>query len=320
MNYFQRVTSKHIIIASIIALVSCLCIFGISYYATYQIIHPSDYAMNGKNQSSLAREIRSELLTRPNYEAVSFKSHDDITLSGILVLRKNPTANLLVSHGFKGSKEFGYGLCAMFPDWNILLYDFRAHGQSSGTLTTIGVRESYDVLAAAHFLRNTTTSKYNKKLPLIALGMSMGAASTLRAAELDPAMCDIIVADSAYADLSTVIKDVFSRYAGLPHYPFFPIAKRLFHYLSDCTMEEMSPVKSVGKIKQPILFIHSCADKFIIPENALKLYINASNRTSKLWLGPACRHGSLHIYHSEHYKKRVNSFVFKHLPMLSQTT
>ena len=317
MTYFSRAPSKYIVITSVISLLLLAGTIGVSYYAVHAIIHPSDYAMHGKHQSQVAREIRAELLKRQGYHAVSFLSQDGTPLSGILVLREKPTANLLVSHGFKGSKEFSYGLCTMFPDWNIFLYDFRAHGESGGHLTTIGVQEKFDVLAAAHFFKQITANKYGKKLPFIALGLSMGGAATLKASEIDSSLCDVLISDSAYANLSVMVRDVFTRYAGLPYYPFFPIANQIFNYLSNSTFDEMSPVKSVEKIKQPIFFIHSCSDKFIPPVNALQLYANASNKTSKLWIAPACRHGSLHIYHSERYKKRVTSFVYKHLPMLA---
>ena len=278
---------------------------SISYYTVYQFVVAGDRTFYGKKQSELAQEIRDELLKRKDVQVVTFQSTDDIQLQGFFFKREKAVANMVLSHGYLGSKEFMYGFVRMFPDINILMYDFRAHGQSSGRFTSIGCHEYKDVISAAHFLKENTS----KELPMILLGISMGGASSIKAAEQSPGLCDALIIDSTYSDLESMFLRGFSLKVRLPYYPFFPLVKTVFHYTANCDVTSMSPVECVKKIKEPILFITSCNDEFIKPKNSLQLYTFAQNKKTQLWIGPKCRHGWLHTYFAEFYKKKVNKFL-----------
>ena len=290
--------------------------FGISYYAMRKMTFVGERELYGKKLSILAQEIRSELLKRSDISEVTFKTHDNLTLAGLLIKRQHPQANLIVCHGYKSNKELSYGLIDLYPSWNILLFDFRAHGQSEGLITTIGYHEANDVVAASNFLRDYTQKTYNKKMPLIILGLSMGGAALLRAAELEPGLCDALVVDSSYAKLGTTVFKAFSMKSSLPRYPFLLIAQEMFQYLANCDIHAMNPKDSVKTITKPILFIHSCDDNYISPKNAITLFSNSVNKQSKLWIGPHCRHAWLHSYYSELYKKKTTKFLQQVIPNL----
>ena len=305
----------YLVIATII--IFGISIFSISYYVLSKLTFARDSVFYGKSQSELAREIRDELLKRSDIAEVSFYSKDNIKLAGYFLGRENAQANLLLCHGYRGGKEFMYGYLDMFPKFNILMFDFRAHGQSEGKITSIGCHEYKDVIAAAHFLKDKTTSAGKKPLPLIIIGISMGGAASIKAAETDAGLCDALIIDSTYSDLKRTIIKTFSAKSGLPHYPFYPIVKTMLEYFGGCSLDIMNTSKAVRKIYKPILFIHSCNDNFTSPKNSLMLYENASSKYAKLWIGPKCRHGWLHSYYSELYKKKVTKFLAHALPMLS---
>jgi len=306
---------KHLIIMTSVVFF-ILLVFGFSYYAVYKFTYAGDWSMYGKQQSMVASEIRNELLKQPNMRSISFTTSDHVNLKGLLLSRNNATANLMICHGYKASKEFLYNFYSMFPNWNILTFDFRAHGESEGHITSIGVKESQDVIAAAHFFRNTTKTPSLNDLPLIIIGISMGGASTLKAATQKADLCDIIICDSSYADLGQTMWSVFSKRSSLPSYPFFHVAKLIFRYLAGCNIDHMCPENYVESIAQPILFIHSRKDSFTSPDNVLRLYANAQYDKCKLWIGPPCRHGGLHSYHGDLYKHKVSAFIKKQLPNL----
>jgi pimeloyl-ACP methyl ester carboxylesterase len=304
-------TFKHFLyISAVFVGIVAAIILGISYYALKKLTFaPRDYIIYNSNISHITRELRSELLHIDHTKEVSFFSKDGIRLSGIFVQRERPKANLVVCHGYKGTKEFLYPYIELFPEWNVFIFDFRAHGQSDGRITTIGCLEYQDVSAAAHYIAHNAP-----KLPLFILGLSMGGAASIKAVEHEPTLCDALIIDSSYARLDSTVQRVFCTKANLPHYPFLPIIRAMFHYLTGCNLKDMNPVKSVRSIQQPILFIHACNDTYIPPKNAVALYANAQNKNSELWIAPHCRHIRLHSQHARLYREKVLSFIKNNFP------
>jgi pimeloyl-ACP methyl ester carboxylesterase len=291
--------------------IAAAIVIGISYYALKKLTYaPRDYVIYNGSMSQITREIRTELLNTPGTREVKFTTADGLNLAGIFIQRTRPKANLIVCHGYKGAKEFMYPYMELFPEWNVLIFDFRAHGQSEGRLTTIGCLEYKDVVAAAHYVRNQT----NTNVPLIILGLSMGGAACIRAAEIEPTLCDALIIDSSYARLESTVRRIFCSKANLPHYPFFPIIRALFQYIAGCNLKDMNPIESVTSITQPILFIHACNDTYIPPKNSVALYAHVRNPKSQLWIAPHCRHVRLHSKHAMLYRIKIIDFIRQALP------
>lgn len=267
-----------------------------------------DRVFYGKKQSDLAAEIGTELLQRDDVSQVVITTEDNMRLSGLLFKRNNAKANLVLCHGYKGSKEFMYAYIDLFKDFNILLFDFRAHGKSAGYITSLGCHEYKDVIAASNFLRKHSRAS---SIPLILLGISMGGASCLKAMEMKADVADCMIIDSTFADLEKMFLRGYYLKVRLPYYPFFPVIRGIFHYLGNCDIKKMSTTECVKSIKHPILFIHSCNDSFITPENSVQLYAHAQHNKTRLWIGPKCRHGWLHTYHPKLYKHKVDKFLGK---------
>ncbi len=305
---------KKIFISVSLFIITSLLLLGLSYRMLQMLVYSGDNIFYGTKQSILAQEIREELFKLNDIQNVKFKTSDNLTLSGIFIRRPNAKANMLLCHGYRASKEFMYAFINLFPQFNLLLFDFRAHGQSEGHIISIGCHEYKDVLAATEFMKKSVKTDDNKKIPFIILGLSMGAASSIKAASLYPDICDALIIDSTFSDLGKMIVKGFSVKSGLPYYPFFPVLRWLFEKLADCKICEMSTVDGIKKITKPILFIHSCNDNFISPKHALRLYENAGlSRYARIWIAPKCRHGWLNSYYSDIYKKKVNSFLRKSL-------
>jgi len=287
----------------------CLAILGISYRVVNKFTNAGDIIIYGKRQSELTKNIRDELLQRKDIKVHAFATDDGFTLTGFLFERENAQANLLLCHGYRGGKEFMYGYIDMFPKYNIFMFDFRAHGQSSGDFTSLGCHEYKDVIAASKFFKQSLAKNKQDTLPMIALGISMGGASCLKASETAPNLADVFIIDSTYSELKTMFLRGFSLKVGLPYYPFFSIIQTMFHYMVNCDMRNMAPVECVKKLRKPVYFIASCSDNFITPDNSLRLYSAALSPKTKLWIGPKCRHGWLHTYHQDIYKRKMKKFL-----------
>ena len=285
----------------------------ISYVALGKLTFAEERILHdGKRYALVAEEIREELLKRPNMKSFIIKNQDGQKLTGFHLKRDNAKATMLLCHGYRGSKEFMYTFLELFPDWNMVSFDFRAHGQSEGSITTIGCHEYKDVLAAVDYVKQDA-QKSGKQLPFIILGVSMGAAATLKAMEKSQDLCDVAIIDSTYSSLNATVMKAFARLSGLPLYPFFTMTRMMFHFFAQCNLNEMEMTHSVKKIKQPMMFIHSCVDSMISPSNAVRLWSSSDHKKCKIWIGEPCRHGCMSMYQSDRYKKKVSKFVAKAL-------
>ena len=141
------------------------------------------------------------------------------------------------------------------------------------------------------------------------MGFSMGGSAALRAATHSPGIAKAFIIDSSFSDLRSMFLRGYSLRVGLPYYPFFPVIKGMFHYFAKCNIDEVDSVAAVRMINEPIMFIHSCDDKFITPDHSIKLYANAQNELSKVWIGPKARHGFLHSFYQETYRRKVLRFL-----------
>lgn len=311
---FHKLSRRHLRFFLYALSVAFLGVVAVSLFTVYQLTFAGDFVAYGTQQSKVANEIRTELLKRADIKLVSFNNNDGQKLAGFIISRPQPKANIILCHGYKSSKEFMYGLIDLFPDWNVLAFDFRAHGQSNGNIISIGCNEYKDVIAAADYFRPYGADATGKNLPLILLGISMGGAASLKATEIRPDLCDGLIIDSTFANLNTTMMNSFTSKSGLPSLPFYPMVKSIFEYMAACNVHEMNPAECVKYIKQPILFIHSCDDKVTSPTNSVSLFANTINPYSKLWIGPRCRHGWLHTYHTREYKARILKFFKRALP------
>jgi len=92
---------------------------------------------------------------------------------------------VFILHGYNNNKHYmvGYEWIRDREGWNVLLPDFREHGDSTrtGHISTLGYYEIWDVKAVVDY----ADAKHLAK-PYIILGRSLGAATGLRWASMDP--------------------------------------------------------------------------------------------------------------------------------------
>ena len=113
------------------------------------------------------------------YAQESDNSLKKIVRKGVLMRRKNSEAVMLVCHGFMCDTKDVSFLRNFWPDLDVFIFDFRAHGElTQGQCCSFGYNEKYDVKGAVDFLRSHPALK-NK--PLLVYGFSMGAVSAIEA-------------------------------------------------------------------------------------------------------------------------------------------
>jgi alpha-beta hydrolase superfamily lysophospholipase len=108
-----------------------------------------------------------------SFSTVILTTGDNLKLDGWYRKANNPKGSVALFHGHGGNKSGVLSEANAFLNmgYNVLLLDFRAHGNSGGNTCTVGYREAEDVKLAFDYLKN----KGEKNIVL--WGISMGAAA-----------------------------------------------------------------------------------------------------------------------------------------------
>ena len=96
---------------------------------------------------------------RVDYEPLSFKTEDGIILKGWLIKPPHPEVKspaIIICHGVGANKSDFTELAAYLSrrGYYVLLFDFRAHGESGGSRTSLGYHEQKDIAAALSSLQS----------------------------------------------------------------------------------------------------------------------------------------------------------------------
>ena len=113
------------------------------------------------------------------HQTISLKTTDSVSLESWYVPKDSARGTIIMFHGHGSSKS---GIVAEARElhamgYNLVLTDFRAHGNSEGSVTSIGINESKDVKAVYDYI----VAKGEKNI--IIWGISMGAATALKAVD-----------------------------------------------------------------------------------------------------------------------------------------
>jgi hypothetical protein len=201
---------------------------------------------------------------------------DGIRLAGWYVPAANGAESsaptLLLVHGWKANKTgmlpFAVGLHA---DYNLVLFDLRNNGQSSGDATSMGLWEQRDV---TRMLDWVVATKHPTWIGMV--GNSMGAATALAVAAGDERVRAVIL-DSAHADVVTSFGNAMEEDFG---YPGGPAAWVLAQGVSaqvggDITTTD--PVRHIGQLgDRPVLLTAGANDQVDTPTEATERNVRAA--------------------------------------------
>ena len=238
-----------------------------------------------------------------NYEDVSFKTADGLTLRGWYIpSAKGTQKTLILLHGYPADKgNILPALAFLHEDFNLLLFDFRYLGRSEGSYSTAGAKEVEDLLAAIQFLKSRGVKEVG------VWGFSMGGAVTLMAIEKAPEI-GAVISESSYASLADMTFELLP--IPLLNYPIAYLVGVWAKLFLGIDVRDASPADRIRNTKIPILLIHSSADA-VIPFSHARLLQQAlaKNPNAEFWFHEQFAHGQL----ASDYRTRVRDFFLKHL-------
>ncbi|MDQ6801002.1 MAG: lysophospholipase [Acidobacteriota bacterium] len=170
-------------------------------------------------------------------EEVWMETGDGELLYGWYLRAKKPVASALYCHGNTGNLTNPAHLMPHLLDSgiNILLFDYRGYGRSTGTATMSGVVA--DTLAAARYHETIRP----KNLPTILYGFSLGGAIAAQVIRRHP--FDGLILQSTFTTLSDVAKIAFPR---------LPV-----HLMSGTGFDTL---RAIRDLDVPLLILHGTED------------------------------------------------------------
>ncbi len=133
-------------------------------------------------------------------EIVTIASPSGSELKAWFVAGRPGGGGVVLLHGVKGNRLDMLRRARLFKaaGFAVLLFDFQAHGESSGTRITFGRLEGLDAAAAVAFVRGRAPGER-----IGAVGSSLGGAAAVLGPR--PLPVDALVLESVYSEIGTAI-------------------------------------------------------------------------------------------------------------------
>ncbi|HEY8669131.1 MAG TPA: alpha/beta hydrolase [Tepidisphaeraceae bacterium] len=233
------------------------------------------------------------------FQRVTFQAMDGTRLVGWWIpaldrprkgLQRAAAGNrtVIVCHGLGSNKSNQLILAReLVPNgFNALVFDFRAHGESAGQITTFGDKETSDVLGAVRWVRSTHPKESEK---IFGVGASMGAAALITAAadsSTEGQAIDAVAVYGTFDNLQSLTRSVADTYftppvAWLTVHVGMPMA--CLQTGSDLT--HFSPARAIARIwPRPVMVIHGQRDEIIAFDHGVNLFNSATQPKRALFL------------------------------------
>jgi fermentation-respiration switch protein FrsA (DUF1100 family) len=257
----------------------------------------------------LARRPPDEPDSPANYgltaEAAEFRSGDELMLRGWYIPFENSSKAIVICSGANGSLDADVHVAPWLHEagFSVLLFNWRAHGQSEGEVVTLGFHERYDLIAAVQYAKLKGAERVG------VLGFSMGGTVALTTAAVYEDI-NAVVADSPFVYvLSAIAGGLIER--GLPEGLSFLLA-RLF-VITAClrtrlNLFDIDLARWIHRVApRPLLIIFGEQD-VIASKSEVDMIFARARDPKEIWRVPEAAHRNIHLLQPEEYRRRILEF------------
>ena len=246
-------------------------------------------------------------------ETVMIQAFDNTKLIGHYYEREKGAPLIVFFHGLWGHSYLdGVPIYRITQkhNWNLLLCDLRAQGDSEGKFSTLGVLEKYDCLDWVEWAQN----RFGDKNPIFLMGVSMGASVAMMSSNLGlPKSVRGIIDDCGFTSTMEMI-DVNCK----SHLPDC-IPTRMFDFFVEMgtsvwghfCISKADACKAVSQTDIPILIIHGDRDTQAPLSMAYRLYDSCSSE-KQLYVVHGANHVENYRKDPEGYENVIAQFVEEH--------
>lgn len=229
------------------------------------------------------------------------------TLEGWLVGPDAATQGIVIMFaGYATSKDVLLDQAAALYSmgWSPMLVDFTGAGGSSGSDTTLGVREALDVSSSFEYARGRWPDAR-----IVLYGVSMGAAAVLRAYAYHEVRPDALILESPFDSLLNTVRNRFDA-IGLPAFPSAELMVFWGSVQHSYNGFDHSPIDYATYVRCPTLFMYGEADPRVTPAQSITIYNSLPPLNgNRLVAFPGAEHESLFAGNPDLWADEVSSFL-----------
>lgn len=188
---------------------------------------------------------------------------------------------------------------------NVLVIDSRAHGNSDGKYSTLGVKESDDVRVWIDLLER----EYGiNEIWFHTICVGSAAAILILSSNDCPNSVKGLVTEGCFVSF----RETFKRHMMDINKPTFPVLDLVMMNIKKygkADVYKAAPILHMGKIKKSVLMIYGTKDIFSIPRLSQKLFDKCGSEDKKIVWFDKGGHSHLRINNVEEYDKVITEFV-----------
>lgn len=206
------------------------------------------------------------------HDTVLLKTADSLQLESWYAKHDSAKGTILMFHGHGSNKSGIIAEARKLYDmgYHVLLTDFRAHGNSEGNTTSIGIYESRDVKVAYDYI----VSKGEKNI--IIWGISMGAATALKAIDEFGIKPNKLILEMPFGSLHSAVQGRMKT-MGLPAEPL----STLLTFWGGAEIGSWAfshrPDEYAKKVNCPVLLQWGAGDQRVTEDETNSLFSNISS-------------------------------------------
>ncbi|MBZ0304330.1 MAG: alpha/beta hydrolase [Anaerolineae bacterium] len=257
---------------------------------------------------------RSAVTTTPDavglndWESVEWESADGLRLAGWFIpAADGQGATVIALHGLSANRADMLARAAILNrhGYHTLLVDLRNHGESGGTVTTLGYLEAEDVRRAVEYL-NTRRDVDPDRIAV--LGHSLGAVTALRAAANLPQI-RAVVAESAF-NFQTSWQGIVGLISAAAPSPLVPWFVDREAGVPVSAVDALADVRQIAP--RPLLLVHGALDPVIDMGESQRLF-EAASEPKELWIIEQGGHSDLVETDPAGYEAHLSTFLNRYL-------
>jgi fermentation-respiration switch protein FrsA (DUF1100 family) len=241
-------------------------------------------------------------------ETVMIPSASGAILRGWLVVGRPGGGAVVLMHGIRSNRLSMVRRARLLSEngFSVLLFDFQAHGESTGTRITLGHLEALDARSVVAFVR--------RRLPderVGAIGASLGGAAVLLGPS--PLAVDALVVEAVYPDIEAALANrlrvVLGPVVGGAGAPLLvPLFGLLAAPIVGVRPDQLRPIDHIGDVTAPLLVAAGVRDTRTTVAETRQLFERAREPKS-LWLVDGAGHVDLEAFAPDAYPNRILPFL-----------
>lgn len=213
------------------------------------------------------------------------------------------TGTIVLMHGVRANRLAMLGRTTLLHDagYSVLLFDFQAHGESSGKAITMGYLEARDAQAAVGYAKQRNPGQF-----VGAIGVSLGGAAAVLGEE--PLPINALVLEAVYPNIGAAVRNRLEMRVGPLASLLSPLLLLQLKPRLGIDAEDLSPQQQIGRIKAPVLVVAGAEDRHTTIKDTNALY-EAAPSPKSLWVIPGAGHVDFAAYSPNEYRSKILLFL-----------